>query len=103
AVADQDGPAAGSTSRLDIAPAVSYHETFRQGYAVALRRPQQHAGLGLAAIAIVDVVVLAHFHSIKLQAVPQMLINRIGRFAGLQTAGDVGLVRHDDQAKSVAP
>ena len=54
---DENGPAAGGGTGIDITPAVSYHKAAAQIYAVDGGIPQQHARLGLAALAALGISV----------------------------------------------
>lgn len=97
---EEDSPAPCAEAGFNIAPAVANHEARSKVDPASLRGVDEHSGFGLAACASVRVVVRAYDDLVKRKRHEQSVVNAPDSFFGLRPAGDVGLVRDDDELEA---
>ena len=97
---DQDGAAAGCSTRIDISPPIADHHRCRQIDAELRGRVEEHARLRLAAGAGVGIRVIANFDLVERKGRPQMIVHRFDNGTRLSTCADVRLIGRDDEMKA---
>src|SRR5712671_1064624 len=90
-------------ARGDVAPAVAHQKAALKFYAELVRGFEQHAGLRLAAGAMVRIGVEAHLDEVDAKAFAEKCVYLLDRLASLLPRGDIRLVRHDDVQESATP
>ena len=99
---NEDCAAPGRMAAVYVPPPVAHHPALRQVNPQRLRRPQQHAGFGLAAIAFGRALacMIADLHAVNRQPPAHFRMNRFHGFLTQRAAAHVRLVGHHHQQKT---
>ncbi len=102
AAINENRPASGGMAAINVPPAVAHHPALRQVNAQGLRRPQQHAGFGLAAVAVGCALarMIANFHAVNGQLLAHAGVDGFDYFPLECVATNVGLVGHHHEQKT---
>ena len=102
---DENGAATGRVAAIHITPAVPNHPTARQINVQLARRPEQHARLRFATIAIRLALsrMEAGLDPVERQVARHILMHVFDRFARDQTAANIGLIGGNDEEESGLP
>jgi hypothetical protein len=76
---NENGPAPRRIPAIDVAPAVPHHIASGQRQAVLSRGMEKQTRSGLAALAGITVVVIAHIKVLKVQTFPEPFVHRLNR------------------------
>ena len=102
-VIDEERVTPRHSSSGNISPPISHHETARDVYVPLTSRLDQHSRFWLAAIATVRIYVITRLDVIAYSRRAQLSVHLFHHFPALDTRGDIGLIRDDDdQAAGVA-
>ena len=86
---------------VDVAPAIAHHKTAGEIDMVFALGLQQQTGLGLAASAMIRIVMITDEDIVDRQRSRERLMNALNGFASLAAARNIGLVGDDEQSESV--
>ena len=98
---DQDRSATRPSARLDVSPPVSNNETSTEIDVQVARGGQQHAWPGLTTVTAIQIVVVTYPHIVKRNAAAQEAMYLLDSLARQMPTGYFGLVRDDDQKKTI--
>src|SRR5882762_2593563 len=103
AVVDEEIRTPRRLARRHVPPAVAHHEAPLEIDAEFAYGLEEHSRLRFAALAAIDVAVVADFDIIEREFIPKTLVNEFDRLDLQLSGGHVGLVGDDDVQKSGAP
>jgi len=99
---DEDRLAFGSSSRLDVTPAISNHEAKRELNFSLRSLGQQHAGLRLTTRTLIRIIVETRTDAVERQRLEQLRVNSVDILASRSTSRNIWLVGDNDQQESRA-
>src|SRR5262245_6100138 len=100
---DQDTHTTSSPTGLDIAPPVPHHDTTRQSDAPALGSLQQKSRLGLAALALVGIVVVTGKHLLNRQHALYPRVDSFNALMTLEATRHIRLIGHHSKQIARGP
>ena len=98
---DEDRSATCSSASLDVSPAVSNSKTSTEIDVQVPRGGEQHARLGFTAVTAIRIVMITYPNIIKPNAAAQEAVYVLNSLARQMPTGYFGLVRDDDQKKTI--
>ena len=100
-VIDQNCFATRGVAGIDVAPAISHEETSREIDVVLALGLEQKSRPGLAASAIIRIIMVTDEDIVDRQRRGQRLMDGFDGLACVGAAGDIGLVGNDEESESV--
>src|SRR5580700_4936942 len=101
AVIDQNGLATRGVAGIDVAPAISHEVAPREINIVLALGLQQESGLGLAASAMVRIIMIADEDGVDRQRSREPLMDGFDGLTRLRAARNIRLVGNDEESESV--